>query len=1340
MANTERLPDEAIESMFSGPVPSATEAAAAAAAAASSDDRRRRLIQKRLELPMGTKPAAKVIRRSPQSQQKEASSPTESSNEAISVTREEDKNQASESTQSKNKNDGSDGPAPVLGSIVERSRRSRKNKGIRKPIAPTAEKRTGFPSLNAPIGTYIGAKQQPRRPIKQSNPNQSGHAIPPTSIDRDNNNIVNDNNVNRLHRETTQEADAILSQMSAAEIDESKRELEQALSPDMIQFLRQRHQRRGDNSSKQTSVSKQSTSSVIANQPTSTTSHVPAKDPRIEVDEALEKAKVKFEQIASIRSYDELDLVYQRENGGEQGLFYFEEKGKGEDQENDTLQLACDLLRSSVPRQNLWAARTIRNILQRDLQLHLKKKIMSGQSITEEHSRKYPVTLPVSLRCLLDAPASQRSNNGYALHTYVLESIHLLLRMLVVPDHDVDVAGSLSDAIPTLHVMYQAWFADDAVPSIPIDQCYQKSNKVKAIEVLGSSNAAYAADSSSESAIKDGESFQKDPLWTLLSKMKMIPRIAELLQTCGFSNHKRDNSIVQLPKEAFAAICGILAMMCHRSPGAASAIAQHETLTKDLLSLALQEDHEQSSLVLEKSTFLPVVILFSTLARQSSVAAQALEEPHAEDLMLKALALKPKDAVGAECQRWCLIFWRTLLRYGLGLQFLDLVLTITASQVAVDVRYWECRNEFFSCLSAAKVSFPDIAVERLLSAVVGAIDCVESLVERIQSKNKAASKNVLSAAICLDFIASCEATGGSTLSQHLKDKETLRLKKSLLTLVSSDFFSDIATNSFRGFLSQEGDFDHEQLQLDAAQCKLVLSLLAIAAKGMPEDWKDLVVDHFVSRAEYEAQSQPPASRSRPYPEIRLQSSWRNRCHTEVLTAMLEEQKKGKQFDFSVLVGLGCALIGRFDVGEEALADELLRGLCWMEPQNPSSSSFQKLTTMLLRNLRATNDSRAQLDHSSTLLGHTLVEGNPSIKPTALKTVLSGPSMKSSEFLLPVGRNWLWKVLAGSTEGTSQVSGDFLEVLRAACNAIRYLESEASDEVCLYSKHVNTGVKMYYVTNICLHDEQLLEQGDIIDLADSLLFQYSLRFDTKAAGFLVKECALHAGKAKEEVDETLTEDEEKVKKWLLEDPTEGLKDVIGFLGDICKAYTEFGVQYGTFFTRCVRTFLLPAFPSKVRCEVCRKMEGLLHLLTLENNDEELKSNLVPYIFLPTTGSDETPDDDSQWLDLLADPFPVGYARRPDMRFMETLSLCILGRNLLRCLQQKQSPSLLELARSRLDRTDHFFARSVVEVALRMTQEEEATWIESALSINGESPINGDKNTWKDLLSTLSKTSL
>ena len=153
-----------------------------------------------------------------------------------------------------------------------------------------------------------------------------------------------------------------------------------------------------------------------------------------------------------------------------------------------------------------------------------------------------------------------------------------------------------------------------------------------------------------------------------------------------------------------------------------------------------------------------------------------------------------------------------------------------------------------------------------------------------------------------------------------------------------------------------------------------------------------------------------------------------------------------------------------------------------------------------------------------------------------------------------------------------------------------------------------------------------------------------------------------------------------------------------------------------------------------------MEGLLHLLTLENNDEELKSNLVPYISLPTTGSDETPDDDSQWLDLLADLFPVGYARRPDMRFMETLSLCILGRNLLRCLQQKQSPSLLELARSRLDRTDHFFARSVVEVALRMTKEEEATWIESALSIGGESPINGDENTWKDLLSTLSKSSL
>ena len=93
-------------------------------------------------------------------------------------------------------------------------------------------------------------------------------------------------------------------------------------------------------------------------------------------------------------------MVYQKENGGEEGLFYFDKKEKGVEQEDDTIQLACDLLRSSVPRQNLWAARTIRNILQSDLNHYLESRI-NGQAFAEGQVRKYPVTLPVSLRCLL---------------------------------------------------------------------------------------------------------------------------------------------------------------------------------------------------------------------------------------------------------------------------------------------------------------------------------------------------------------------------------------------------------------------------------------------------------------------------------------------------------------------------------------------------------------------------------------------------------------------------------------------------------------------------------------------------------------------------------------------------------------------------------------------------------------------------------------------------------------------------------------------------------------------------------------------------------------------------
>ena len=93
--------------------------------------------------------------------------------------------------------------------------------------------------------------------------------------------------------------------------------------------------------------------------------------------------------------------------------------------------------------------------------------------------------------------------------------------------------------------------------------------------------------SSSPSAVADGDGFRKDPMWTLLSKMKIIPRLAFILE--------RQQHIEDIPAEAFTAICGIISMIGQRSPGAASAIVQHKTLIPLILRRMLQQIQQGSS-------------------------------------------------------------------------------------------------------------------------------------------------------------------------------------------------------------------------------------------------------------------------------------------------------------------------------------------------------------------------------------------------------------------------------------------------------------------------------------------------------------------------------------------------------------------------------------------------------------------------------------------------------------------------------------------------------------------------------------------------------------------------
>jgi len=332
---------------------------------------------------------------------------------------------------------------------------------------------------------------------------------------------------NSIHQASANDANDMLASMSALEIKEHQQELTAALSPETIAFLKSRKSKTNK-----------------PQQETSSTKPVTTKD---------RSAKERLAQlVSSVKTHSDLDAVYHAE---------LQEAHPLEPTTSTTANnfaLACDLLRSNNPRQTLWAAKTVHNELPR-------------------RPDEWPLILPVSIRCLLDEPVTRTGPVQGVLHTYLLQSLYQMLLMAVREEHAMDVR---KEASPSCSSIYRHYFMDDAVPMPPLDTAYQ-TTPLKPIQVPQSNHssatttAAYATSSSSTSAQSDGEAFVKDPLWTLMAKMRILPRLDALLQ------HP------DLPYHAWLASCGILILLCQRSPGVASAMVHHKTLLPRVLDYTI---------------------------------------------------------------------------------------------------------------------------------------------------------------------------------------------------------------------------------------------------------------------------------------------------------------------------------------------------------------------------------------------------------------------------------------------------------------------------------------------------------------------------------------------------------------------------------------------------------------------------------------------------------------------------------------------------------------------------------------------------------------------------------
>ena len=601
MANTEGMSDEAMTSLLM------TESALSGARKKSAFAERQARMRQRMEQPMsGGRPAATVIRPSP---------PVKKSNNDSDqrVCQEPDEPTLSEDL------------PPIIGSIIERDVPTFTNPGsasqmrpkshfVAQRAKPAFDRNTGLPSVKMPVGTFVrDMHKRTTRPVEaQEKPSKPSDSIQDAC---------------------QRNAQVMLAQMTPSEIHENIQDLQAALSPETLAFFKKRGQSRikANEASEPTSTRSTDNSSRKEEQGT----EIQPLEALDQVDDVEEKLRISS-LLSSIRTYEDLDAAYAREVG----INAHEEQ---ETPIDDDWYTACNLLRSTSSRQTIWAARVVCQ--------HLESDVLAGKlfSVGGHESWPYPKVLVVSLRCLLDVPISQ--TNGLILHMYALRSLYALLRLRVHADHVVDV--SCSSETPAS--IYQEYFMDDAVPTPPFGTCYPSILAQPLASTNDGNTIAYSTTSSSTSVQQDGEAFTKDPLWTLLTRMRILPRLADLLSS--------SDGKINLPDESILAICGILSMLSMRSIGAASVISNHPVILSSLLRIAAfpptGEPESQCSGCLNTRVALPIVVFMCTLARESRIVAAALP---IDSILPPVLAMSVETDDDLKLQKWSLILWRTMLR------------------------------------------------------------------------------------------------------------------------------------------------------------------------------------------------------------------------------------------------------------------------------------------------------------------------------------------------------------------------------------------------------------------------------------------------------------------------------------------------------------------------------------------------------------------------------------------------------------------------------------------------------------------------------------------------------
>jgi len=393
--------------------------------------------------------------------------------------------------------------------------------------------------------------------------------------------------------------------------------------------------------------------------------------------------------------------------------------------------------------------------------------------------------------------------------------------------------------------------------------------------------------------------------------------------------------------------------------------------------------------------------------------------------------------------------------------------------------------------------------------------------------------------------------------------------------------------------------------------------------------------------------------------------WINKCHFGVCKLLFHNisSEQNNQKQIPLVRSLVFSLLGRLERGDEAMAAIILSQDVLFDP----SASTSQVSTLFMGELCGSHRLRKQLDHSFKLqhgLGLTAEE----FGAFALDSLLSeadqqGANSKTDPPLLPIGKMWLWQALSGSIRMRDQpVDTGTQEAANVVSSVLRLILELEQDET-IYAKGIPLGAKIYYLMNICLHNESVLRQDGILDVADKVLRMYWTHVDQEAIVDLVSACHEHTDPSKERV-ENLKDEEQKLLQ-LLEPETDRTKAFQAFLDDLTEVFLDYGAQY-EFFAKCLRIFLQPVFPARTRVRILKEWQGVLHLFTLPGEMEDPKS-LEQLVRTGIAGSGVTSRDQAILLDRLVSLLQSGGTPRPLDGYMRLYAVSLLSKNLAMSLR-------------------------------------------------------------------------